>query len=267
MPSFKYVMVWADANMPIEEKTLTYKQDEEVGCVTNFLQKHYSKSGELSAEQKQTLKTQIQGQLKKEMEITDEMLALMTNTETVDIVTLYPPRPAEDFVGIQLYCDDKGMVKQLPVNRRATEITAVCGKPTTVYGDAFFGRVQDDGRDLFERRDFTMADLRGDSPWIKTANAFNINVAQQGPSEASQELKTMMQNGQTPAAPKKVVSKQTAQKYGAKLQLWTDAKLKQYDDDEAFRAARDKKYTDRAGYVAFLDAKTKKQLLAETGTQ
>ena len=36
------------------------------------------------------------------------------------------------------------------------------------------------------------------------------------------------------------------------MEQWRDKMLKKYDEKEDFRAKKDKKYTDRAGYEAFL---------------
>jgi hypothetical protein len=62
------------------------------------------------------------------------------------------------------------------------------------------------------------------------------------------------------------VSEATKTNYAAKLQAWADQKLQQYDEDAAFRAARDAKHTDRRGYLAFLDKQTKGKLAKETGS-
>jgi len=266
MPKFKCVLVPCDLGKPVAEETITFEEGDEVGCMSKQLQKYF-KSGALDDKQKQELKTQIMSQMKQKMEITEDMLDMMTATETVDIVCLYPPRPADKFVGINLYCDDKGMVKNLPVNQRASEITQVVGKPTRVFGDCFVARVMDDGRDAFERQDFLMADLRADSSWMKTAQAFNLKQAAASPAQNA-ELQSMLRGAgqQAPEAKIKVVSQQTADNYKEKLDAWMNQKLKQYDEDEAFRASRDKKHGgSREGYAQFLVAKTARQLAKETG--
>ena len=67
-----------------------------------------------------------------------------------------------------MYLDDEGSVRGSPRNIRATEISRCCGKPLDVRGDAFFGRVLDDG-DNFARMDFTLADVSSSAPWVKQA--------------------------------------------------------------------------------------------------
>jgi len=262
MGKFKYVFVPADESAPVEEKTMTYaKKKDEVGCMSAQLQKHFS-TGKLTAEQSASLKAQITSQMKQKTEISDTMLDLMSQTETIDIVALFPPKTDNKFVGINMYCDDKGVVKNLGVNRRASEITALCGKPTQVHGDAFFGRVLDDGRDLFERQDFTLRDLQGDAPWVIQARGFNSSQQENASSNAS-ELKTMLETGglRKQKGPVTAAAKAT---YKKKLEAWAAGKLKQYDSDETFRKQRDAKYQDRAGFEQFLRAQQKEKMIAET---
>lgn len=263
MGKFQYVFVPADASAPVEEKTMKFaKKDDEVGCMSTQLQKHFS-TGKLTSEQSANLKAQITAQMKQKTEISDTMLDLMSQTETIDIVALYPPKTDNKFVGINMYCDDKGVVKNLPINRRASEITALCGKPTQVHGDAFFGRVLDDGRDLFERQDFTLQDLQGDAPWVRQAHKFNTSQQESVNSNAS-ELKTMLETGgvRKQKAPVTAAAKAT---YKRKLEAWAAGKLKQYDTDENFRKQRNAKYQDRAGYEKFLQTQQEEKMRAETG--
>ena len=70
-----------------------------------------------------------------------------------------------------MYCDDRGVSKSLPINRRAGELCAESGSTIEVRGDAFFARSIDDNLDVFARQDFTLQDLTPDSEWIKRAKA------------------------------------------------------------------------------------------------
>lgn len=63
----------------------------------------------------------------------------------VDSVPLVLNTRAVQHVGVNLYVDDKGTAKGLPVNVRASAIVQACGKMLEVRGDAFIGRVFDNG--------------------------------------------------------------------------------------------------------------------------
>ena len=118
---------------------------------------------------KKSILSQMEAQGKAVGNVDDHLMNMLVARESVEIVSLLPSRPNNDFVGISMYCDDRGLPKQLPVNMRASEFTHVIGKPTQVYGDAFFGRVLDDGRDRFERQDFSLKDFSSSAQWVKTA--------------------------------------------------------------------------------------------------
>ncbi len=63
----------------------------------------------------------------------------------VDSVPLVLNTAAVKHVGVNLYVDDKGMAKNLPVNTRASAIAQACGRLLEVRGDSFIARVFDNG--------------------------------------------------------------------------------------------------------------------------
>lgn len=271
MGKFTCVFVPADVNSLIEEKVMTFKEEDEVGCMSTMCQKHFqSGSGTLTPEQKASLKAQIEAQMKAKNqvgEIDDRLLDLMGSTETVDIIPIYPSRPDNNFVGINMYCDDKGVVKGLPVNVRASDIVRVCGKAMQVNGDVFFGRVLDDGRDLFKRQDFLMADLSTSAPWVSAAHAFNTSQAALAPRSSlagqSDEIGSLVQPT-TDARMRAPLSASVKSNYLAKLEEWLQDKLNKYDADENVRTQRNAKYKDRAGYEQFLRKQVAQKMEAET---
>jgi len=52
--------------------------------------------------------------------------------------------PSNKFTGVNLYIDEIGLLKRLPLNQRAMELAQRCGydPPPLLYGDVFVGRVQ-----------------------------------------------------------------------------------------------------------------------------
>lgn len=47
--------------------------------------------------------------------------------QLVESVPLLTNSKANGFVGVNLYCDDTGSIKQLPINVRATDMARCCG--------------------------------------------------------------------------------------------------------------------------------------------
>ena len=63
----------------------------------------------------------------------------------VDSVPLIVHNAKANFIGVNLYVDDRGTSKGLSVNRRASSLVQQTGKSLEVRGDAFIGRVYDNG--------------------------------------------------------------------------------------------------------------------------
>lgn len=259
--SFQYVFVPCDVNQQMKELTCKWKSGEEVECLTRDISKHISNTTKaMTQAQKNELRVEITKQMKQPMEIDDNMLNMMASRCTVDITAMYPNRSQDKFIGINMYCDDSGKIKDLPTNIRASQITNACGKPTQVFGDAFFARAQDDGRDLFERMDMTMADITSDAAWIKTAYPWNIKEG-----KAHVEGMKMMQLNQNKAAAKKAPPSEAAvQKWKLQLQKWFDGKMKQFDEDETFRSKRIETHKTREAFEATLRKKMEAQIKAKT---
>ena len=52
--------------------------------------------------------------------------------QLVESVPLVSNSKANGFVGVNMYVDDTGAIKQLPINVRASDICRCCGHPTQV---------------------------------------------------------------------------------------------------------------------------------------
>ena len=69
----------------------------------------------------------------------------LMSMSTVDIFPVTVPTRARGWLGVNVYSDDKGVSKNLPVNQRAVHLAAACGYSGQQYrGDCFIGRVFDD---------------------------------------------------------------------------------------------------------------------------
>lgn len=67
------------------------------------------------------------------------MMAQLGTMTTCDVIVLQPNRKETEFIAVNMYVDDKGVSKELGLNRRATSIAFECGKSLQVVGDAFIG--------------------------------------------------------------------------------------------------------------------------------
>ncbi len=192
MPSFTYTLIPADSDEPYRELSLPIPEalEENIGCLTKACNEHYTKHAPVMGEAgKQAIMESVKAQIKKQQpdaaDPNESMLGMLSTSQTCDIVQLLPSTPATEYLGVNMYVDDKGVAKGAPLNARAGAICAACGLPTEVRGDAFVARLRDDQNDIFERLDLRVADISSDAGWMKTAAERNANRADL-PSAAQQ---------------------------------------------------------------------------------
>lgn len=199
MPSnrtFKYVYIPADNSDPIQQFEESMEEGKEVESLLDRLKSHFRKTGptkttaQLNQQRHQLLQTLPQGAT-----VDQRMLDIATSLNMVETVSLLSHTRDHKFVAINLYVDDEGMVKNLPINKRASEIAQCAGNPIEVRGDAFLARVLDDG-DNFDRLDFTIDEISSNAEWVQHAQ---IQNAKRRSAEASghmaQRLQTVKEEG------------------------------------------------------------------------
>jgi tetratricopeptide (TPR) repeat protein len=197
--TFTYVLIPANDDEPMQEITMAVPPtlEENIGCLTKALNAHYSRVAPIQGEAgKQAVIESVKQQMAKNnpaANVPDEsMLAALACSQTCDIVQLLPCIARSNFVGVNLYVDDKGQAKSSPQNMRASQVCGACGLPQAVLGDAFLAKMFDD-QEGFERQDVRIADLASDAPWVREAAAINANRTD--PSAAAAQL------GVTPGKP------------------------------------------------------------------
>ena len=103
----------------------------------------------------------------------DDLLGTAMGIQLAETVPLVVNRKANGHIGINMYVDDQGSLKNLPLNARATQIAQMCGLMLEVRGDAFIARFFDDD-DNFRRLDFALPDLSSSAAWVAEARTFNV---------------------------------------------------------------------------------------------
>jgi hypothetical protein len=93
--------------------------------------------------------------------LSDDVIEQLLNQVMIAASPLVVNKKETNWVAVNLYTDDQGIMKNLPANRRASDISVKIGRPLQVNGDAFVARYYDDDK-KFTRMDFTLADLSAD---------------------------------------------------------------------------------------------------------
>lgn len=126
---------------------------------------------------------------------------------SVETFALARPADANRFEGVYIYLDEVGVLKQLPLNTRGSALAAACGhQGVQLHGDLFVGRVATKPAPM-RNKDFTVADLDSESPWLKAAPGENYqyNMALQEMQDQLnvtgnvQHVNTGRKNGELPS--------------------------------------------------------------------
>jgi len=113
-------------------------------------------------------------------EVSDEQVDKLMHSASVEIFPVQLPTRETNFQAVSVYCDDKGVAKELEENRRMSGLVQACGFPAQTFrGDCFVGRIYDDTEDAWKRIDFTLKDCSSDAPWViqnkRARESRNIN--------------------------------------------------------------------------------------------
>jgi len=112
---------------------------------------------------------------------------------SVETFCLTHPADTNDYTGVYVYLDEVGMLKKLPVNKRAGAIGGACGyHPTPIfYGDVFVGRTRT--RPRMANANFVAGiDTAGNAEWMRRAVSENL-AWQQALNEATGKSSKMEQ--------------------------------------------------------------------------
>lgn len=177
-----YVLVPADTTRPLQELTLE-KQQQTVSAgdlLVEHLKPAFAKTSnnhfqvDISLLQKQAQETLV-GSSGAPTTVSDEALRQVASEASVETFTLVHPTPSNQFTGINIYLDEVGMLKRLPINTRASQYAERAGfnPPPTFYGDVFLGRICH--KPVVKNVTFCLGiDTAMDAPWLQSATTENL---------------------------------------------------------------------------------------------
>ena len=183
--AFRYVFVPWDETREMETRTMIIPVGREMECLLDALRLHFRERGAVDgahasneAKQREILKAQLESHGKgggdgSSAGMSDAMMDAAMSMQMAQPVPLLPGSKKTGHIHVNMYVDDRGISKGLPVNRRASALSAEAGTPQQVMGDAFIARIFDDDDD-FKRLDFTLDECSSDATWMKKAKALAI---------------------------------------------------------------------------------------------
>lgn len=111
--------------------------------------------------------------------ISAEALNGATACGSCEIFPLQRPSEANGHRGINVYLDEVGVLKNLPINKRATALANTCGHSCSLHGQIYIGRTQGGTASQSVNVDFSVNELDSSAAWVQTARLESIQQSQQ----------------------------------------------------------------------------------------
>jgi len=174
--SVQYVYIPADTTKQMEERTLTFNEENLIGCFLEECKTHFRTCKKQAGSEEAKKQQLVQDLQKKGMkEVTPDLLSAMSGMDdmigSIPLLSCSTTTPRH----IAIYVNDNGKVYGFPNNTRARSLCDACAAKHygPVYGDAFIAQYFDDSDD-FVRRDFTLKDLDSSAEWFAEARKRNL---------------------------------------------------------------------------------------------
>lgn len=106
--------------------------------------------------------------------VSEDALHKVAEQGLVEVFTLVHPAESNKYTSVNIYLDEVGMLKRLPLNKRASELASKAGfnPPPTFYGDVFLGRVK--SKPTLHNIDFSKDDIVSNTEWLRNATMENL---------------------------------------------------------------------------------------------
>lgn len=109
------------------------------------------------------------------VKVSEDTLRKVAEEGQVEKFSLVNPMPSNKFTSVNIYLDEIGLLKRLPMNKRAAEFGLKCGfnPAPKFYGDVFLGRVI--SKPVLKNVNFKKgADTAPDADWLINATMENL---------------------------------------------------------------------------------------------
>jgi hypothetical protein len=142
-----YVLVPADTSRPLQE--LTFTPSSSLASGGDSLSVHLKAAFATNSEKvdvsllQQNTQQQL-GTSEATPAVSEDTLKQVAKEGHVEVFNLVRDIPSNKFVGINIYLDEVGMLKRLPLNTRASDFAKQAGynPPPQFFGDVFLGRIR-----------------------------------------------------------------------------------------------------------------------------
>eukprot|EP00956_Cyclotella_meneghiniana_P021801 scaffold40235_cov49-Cyclotella_meneghiniana.AAC.8 len=180
----KFVYIPHDTSKPISEVTLPSRVVESLGpsgdllpaYVKSFFADGKTIDDHLFREQAQK-QNLMGGGTDEPLKVSSQAMMNATLAGSVETFPLVRPSSTNKHQGVYIYLDEVGMLKNLPLNFRASKIAGQCGynPEPKFYGDIFIGRVETKPSHFMHNINIKAEDvINASSDWIVNAPRENL---------------------------------------------------------------------------------------------
>lgn len=109
------------------------------------------------------------------MQVSEDALKSVATQGQVESFCLVQPMPSNKFTSVNVYLDEVGLLKRLPMNKRGGDIALKAGfnPAPKFYGDVFIGRLN--SKPVLTNADFKLgADTSPNAEWLQRATMENL---------------------------------------------------------------------------------------------
>lgn len=176
-----FVIVPCNESLPMKEVAIRVPKKSRTGDVLldelkPFI-KALSKKADLSLLKDQTTKTLGSAETP---QVSEKALLEVADQGNVEVFPLVRPMASNRYIGVNIYLDEIGMLKRLPLNKRAMFFATQAGfnPPPTFYGDVFIGRIT--STPALKNLNFKLGiDTSSDAAWLQEAVMQNLEYQTQ----------------------------------------------------------------------------------------
>lgn len=172
-----FVYVPHDSSKPLKEVTFEcpVREGDALLDHLNPLFQAMSRDKEVDFELLRAQQPTTMGSSEAPSQVSPEALKAVAAQGGVETFSLVHACASNHYTGVNIYLDEVGMLKRLPLNARATDFCTRAGynPAPQFYGNVFLGRYK--ARPYIQNVSFTLGrDTATDAPWLKQATMDNL---------------------------------------------------------------------------------------------
>lgn len=176
-----FVLVPSNDSLPMKEVAIRVPKESRAGDVLLVELKPFikalSKKVDLNLFKNQATKTLGSTDVP---QVSEKSLMDVADQGNVEIFSLVKPMESNKFVGVNIYLDEVGMLKRLPLNKRAASFALKAGfnPAPSFFGDVFLGRIT--SKPVLRNLNFKLGmDTSPDAAWLQAATIQNLEYQTQ----------------------------------------------------------------------------------------